>query len=90
VILPAELEAFPVLPQDHGWRNPVVGYDYDRGTWELYCVRPAGSITLAVIRRDDAGAFAVWRDVGLGVPEVAGVDAVAAFRCAASHWGGVS
>lgn len=52
MIVPPELPEPPLLPEGHGWRNPMRDYPYVRDEWELYRMHPQTSITLAVIRCD--------------------------------------
>ena len=59
VIAPPELPDLPLLPDGHGWRNPMRDYHYVRDEWELYRMHPQASITLAVIRRCDSGTYFV-------------------------------
>lgn len=48
---PAGLGELPVLPyRATGWRNPVVGDDYDRTVWEIYQVIPGSSRVLASVQ----------------------------------------
>ena len=56
---PPELPELPLLPEGHGWRNPMRDYHYVRDEWELYRMHPQASITLAVIRRCDSGTYSV-------------------------------
>ncbi|WP_242165417.1 hypothetical protein [Lysobacter sp. M15] len=59
MIAPPELPDLPLLPSDHGWRNPMRDYHYVRDEWELYRMHPQASITLAVIRRCDSMSYSV-------------------------------
>ena len=59
MIAPPELPDLPLLPDGHGWRNPMRDYHYVRDEWELYRMHPQASITLAVIRRCDSGTYSV-------------------------------
>ena len=56
---PPELPELPLLPEGHGWRNPMRDYHYVRDEWELYRMHPQASITLAVIRRCDSRTYSV-------------------------------
>ena len=59
VIAPPELPDLPLLPEGHGWRNPMRDYHYVRDEWELYRMHPHAAITLAVIRRCDSQTYSV-------------------------------
>lgn len=83
VIPPQELAALPLLPADHGWRNPVRGDDYDRNTWEAYRSAPHDSATLATVQRS-AGGFAVYLGSVLNPPAYIGCVDIA-FETAAAH-----
>jgi hypothetical protein len=85
VIAPAELSDLPLLPPDHGWRNPMREYDYVRDEWELYRMGVHASITLAVIHLLDAGSFSVHlASADFGPADLVGT-AQEAFMRAAGH-----
>ena len=59
VIPPAGLAELPtLLGRSTGWRNRVIGDDYDRTLWEAYLVVPGSSRVLAEVRLID-GVFGV-------------------------------
>ena len=73
MIAPPELPDLPLLPSGHGWRNPMHDYHYVRDEWELYRMHPQASITLAVIRRCDSGAYSVrLAGAAIAAAEIAG------------------